>query len=101
MDYSSGKANPGKPSTKSKSPEELLNDKKYELMLVNQSLGIVNPDSDLGKNLKAQREVLQKEIDRMEAELARPPVPKEASQPKKFKKLVQDDGKVRIWSSSS
>jgi len=78
-----------------------LNDRKYDLMQLNQSLGMITPSSDLAKELQNKRAALQQEIDKLEADLKRSEATAQLdNQPKKFKKVVSDDGKVKIMRSS-
>jgi len=78
-----------------------LNDLKYELMVLNQTLGTVVPASNLADELLAQREALQNEITRLENELKEKPAEVNAVVDQSVKKVLDEEGRVRIWSSSS
>jgi hypothetical protein len=79
-----------------------LNDLKYELMVLNQNLGTTVPGSKLADEMVASRFGMQSEIARLEQELSEKPVPKAEPQfSEDIKKVKDEKGKVRIWSSSS
>lgn len=79
-----------------------LNDLKYELMVLNQNLGTTVPGSRLAEEMHANRKAMQEEIVRLEAELLVKPLHrKEVNEDTNVKRVQDDGGKVRIWSSSS
>jgi len=75
---------------------------KYDLMILNQDLGRVVPSSKLSEELTFKMAALQEEISKLEKELSEKPQPKESTQELTgVRRLREEDGKVRIWSSSS
>jgi hypothetical protein len=85
-----------------RSKEVRLNDLKYELMVLNQDLSRVVPTSKLSEELLSKRSVLQERISSLEQELSEKPMVKADSQSSKtdIKKVQDEEGNVRIWSSS-
>jgi hypothetical protein len=83
-----------------KSKQRRLNDLKYDLMVLNQDLSKVVPSSKLSEELTASCSALQEKINKLETELKKPD-PAVATKPSNVKKVENDDGQVRIWSSSS
>jgi len=69
-------------------------------MALNQVLSKVVPSSKLSEDLKSDRSALQEKIDKLEAELSKPDPPSAQAQ-SDVKKVENDKGQVRIWSSSS
>jgi hypothetical protein len=86
-----------------RSKEVRLNDLKYDLMVVNQDLSKVVPSSKLAEEILGRSAKLQKEIQRLEEELSREPEHKREAAPlsEGIKKLKDEGGQVRIWSSKS
>ena len=85
-----------------RSKQSRLNDLKYELMVLNQNLGTTVPGSRLAEEMHANRITVQEEITRLEIELAtKPTQSNKAREQTNVKKVEDDGGKVRIWSSSS
>ena len=78
-----------------------LNDLKYELMVLNQNLGTVVPTSGLANEIIAKSNELQAEIVRLEKELSVKPVEVKSEAEQSVKKFQDEEGHVRIWSSSS
>jgi hypothetical protein len=79
-----------------------LNDLKYDLMVVNQNLGMLVPTSGLASDLIVKRDTLQTEIAVLERELAKKSEKKPPSQESApIKKFQDDEGRVRIWPSSA
>jgi hypothetical protein len=83
-----------------KSKQRRLNDLKYDLMVLNQDLSKVVPTSKLSEDLKSDRSALQEKINRLEAELSKPDPPVMQAQ-SDVKKVENEKGQVRIWSTSS
>jgi hypothetical protein len=83
-----------------KSKQRRLNDLKYDLMVLNQDLSKVVPSSKLSEDLMANRLALQEKINKLEIELNKPDPPVAPAQ-SDLKKVENEDGQVRIWSSSS
>jgi hypothetical protein len=82
--------------------ESMLNDCKYDLMALNQNLSIVGSASKLAEELISKRESLQQKIDKLEADLKRLSTSRAVDPAAKdVKKIVKDDGRVKIWASSS
>jgi len=77
-----------------------LNDLKYDLMVLNQDLSKVVPTSKLAEDLMSNCASLQEKIRNLEADLGKPDPAVSATQDK-VKKVENEDGQVRIWSSSS
>jgi hypothetical protein len=77
-----------------------LNDLKYDLMVLNQDLSKVVSSSKLYEDLMADRSALQEKINKLEIELNKPDPPVASAQ-SDLKKIENEDGQVRIWSSSS
>ena len=82
-----------------KSKQRRLNDLKYNLMVLNQDLSKVVPSSKLSEDLMTSRSALQEKINKLEAELNRPD-PSIPPTQTDVKKVKNEDGQVRIWSSS-
>jgi len=70
-------------------------------MVLTQDLGRMVPSSRLAEELLARKSSLQEEISKLEHELAVKPVAKTDSAPEGVRKLKDDEGQVRIWSSAS
>jgi hypothetical protein len=98
---------PEKPTSDPKierSRQARLNDLKYDLMVVNQNLGTVVPGSQLAEDLLAKSSTIQQEITKLENEELASKLQlkrKIAEDQTKVKKVQDEDGRVRIWSSSS
>ena len=84
-----------------RSKEVKLNNLKYDLMMLTQDLGRMVPSSRLAEELLAKKATLQEEISKLEQELSAQTAPKAETQPEGLKKIKDEDGQVRIWSSSS
>ncbi len=82
-----------------KSKQRRLNDLKYDLMVLNQDLSKVVPSSKLSEDLMTSRSALQEKINKLEAELNGPD-PSIPPTQTDVKKVKNEDGQVRIWSSS-
>lgn len=79
-----------------------MNDLKYELMVLHQDLSKVVPSSKLAEEILAKSSEIQAQISKLEAELSsKPEIKAENQQAGSVKKLQEEDGQVRIWSSSS
>jgi len=78
-----------------------LNNLKYDLMMLTQDLGRMVPSSRLAEELLAKKSTLQEEITKLEQGLSAKTAPKAETQPEGLKKIKDEDGQVRIWSSSS
>jgi hypothetical protein len=73
---------------------------KYDLMVLNQDLSKVVPTSNLHEELMSGRSVLQERISKLEAELSIPEPPKPIVQ-SDVRRIQNQDGKVRIWKTST
>jgi hypothetical protein len=81
--------------------EKMLNDCKYDLMALNQSLSIVGTASKLAEELLSSRAAIQQKIEKLEADLRKLNSAPPAEEAKGVKKVVNQDGEVRIWASGS
>jgi hypothetical protein len=84
-----------------RSKEVKLNNLKYDLMMLTQDLGRMVPFSRLAEELLAKKSSLQEEITKLEQELSAKAAHKPETRPEGIKKVKDEDGQVRIWSSSS
>jgi L-lactate utilization protein LutC len=70
-------------------------------MVITQDLGRMVPSSRLAEELLTKKSSLQAEITKLEHELSTKPIVKTDAPPEGIKKIKDEDGQVRIWSSSS
>jgi hypothetical protein len=71
-------------------------------MVLNQDLSKVVPTSRLSEELNSRKTTLQDEISRLEQQLRSKPQPQSENQEQgDIRKVKDEDGQVRIWSSSS
>jgi len=77
-----------------------LNELKYDLMVLNQDISKVVPSSKLSEDLMSSRTALQEKISKLETELNKPE-PAIVAKQSDVKKVENEEGQVRIWSSSS
>jgi len=84
-----------------RSKEVKLSNLKYDLMVLTQDLGRMVPSSRLAEELLARKSSLQEEIAKLENELSVKPIAKTDAPPEGIKKVKDEGGQVRIWSSSS
>ncbi len=70
-------------------------------MMLTQDLGRMVPSSTLAEELLAKKSSLQEEIAKLEQELSKKPIVKTDTSSEGIKKIKDEDGEVRIFSSSS
>jgi hypothetical protein len=69
-------------------------------MMVTQDLGRIVPASSLAEELLLKKTSLQEDISKLEHELNAKPEAKTESSSEEIQKVKDEDGQVRIWSSS-
>ena len=86
----------GETAAKTRSPKEELRECEYELMMLNQSLGMVPTSSNLGQELITKRAALEQKIAMLEKEV------REASTKPKFNPAAKRKAaEGKIWVSGS
>ena len=78
-----------------------MNDLKYDLMVLNQDLSKIVPSSKLSEELLSRRVSLQEVISKLEHELEAKPEVKPEDARSTVKKVEDEEGQVRIWSSTT
>ncbi len=70
-------------------------------MVLTQDLGRMVPTSRLAEELTVKKVSLKEEISALERELAVKPVARSSAPPDGVRKVQDEEGQVKIWSSSS